>query len=188
MSPDKWFFKVEITEESKLPKYEQKLKLILKNRDAKQLSAYTRKLFQACFAFVKKESGANNVTPLALVLVKNQAELDAIEKRMNMLAHQREQPKYPSRALIVWNKFNAKIFVNIGFFFELLKNKGYQSFIITLTDNYFHELVHYFYRNETEQEVHDTQCKLLESFLGITLPIEAKQIQSSEFYHEEKRA
>lgn len=158
----------------------------MKNRDAKQLSAYTRKLFQDCFAFVKKESGANYVTPLTMVLVKNQAELDVIKKRIGMFAHQKEKPKYPSRALIVWNKFNAKIFVNIGFFFELLKNKGYQSFIITLTDNYLHELVHYFYRSKTEQEVHDTQCKLLESFLGIILPTEAKKIQSSEFYHEEK--
>lgn len=176
---------MEIAEGSKLPKYEQKLKLILKNRDSKQLSAYTKKLFQDCFAFVKKESGANNVTPLAFELVKNQSELDAIEKRISMFAHQREKPKYPSRALIVWNRFNAKIFVNIGFFFELLKNKGgYQSFIITLTDNYLHELVHYFYRYKTEQEVHDTQCNLLESFLGITLPIEAKKIQSSEFYEE----
>lgn len=121
-----------------------------------------------------------------MVLVKNQAELDAIEKRISMFAHQKEKPKYPSRALIIWNKFNAKIFVNIGFFFELLKNKGYQSFIITLTDNYLHELVHYFYRSKTEQEVHDTQCKLLESFLGIILPTEAKKIQSPEFYHEEK--
>ena len=158
----------------------------MKNRDAKQLSAYTRKLFQDCFEFVKKESGANNVAPLEIALVKNQAELDAIEKRINMFAHQKEKPKYPSRALIVWNKFNAKIFVNIGFFFELLKNKGYQSFIITLADNYLHELVHYFYRSKTEQEVHDTQCKLLESFLGIILPTEAKKIQSSKFYHEEK--
>jgi hypothetical protein len=175
-------------EGSKLPKYEQKLLQILKNRDAKGLNAYTRKLFQDCFAFVKQESGAKNVTPLAMEFVKNQAELDAIGKRISMFAHQREKPKYPSLSLIVWNKFNAKIFVNMGFFYELLKNKGCQSFIITLTDNYLHELVHYFYRPKTEQEVHNTQCELLESFLGITLPIEAKKIQSSEFYHEEKRA
>ena len=176
---------MEIAEGSKLPIYEQKLKLIMNNKDAKQLRSYTKKLFQDCFEFVKQESGTKTVTPLALELVKNQTELDAIENRMSMFAHQKEKPKYPSRALIVWNKFNAKIFVNIGFFFELLKNKGYQSFIITLADNYLHELVHYFYGSKTEEEVHDTQCKLLESFLGVILPTEAKKIQSSEFYHEE---
>jgi hypothetical protein len=114
---------VEISEGSKLQKYEQKLKLIMNNRDSKQLRSYTKKLFQDCFEFVKKESGASNVTPLTLELVKKQAELDAIENRINMFAHQKEKPKYPLRALIVWNKFNAKIFVNIGFFFELLKKQ-----------------------------------------------------------------
>lgn len=177
-----------IEEGSKLPEYEQKLSLILKNRDDKQLNSYTKKLFQDCFAFVKQEFKTETVTPLGLELIKNQAELDAIRKRISILIPQREKPKYPPRAFIVGNKFNAKIFVNIGFFFDLLANKGCQSFIITLTDNYLHEIVHYFYRSKTEQEVHDIQCNLLESFLGITLPIEAKKVQSSEFYHEGKGA
>lgn len=177
---------MKISEVSELLRYEQKLLLIFKNRDVKGFNDYIRKLFQDCFAFVKQESGAKNVTPPKLEFVKNQAELEAIGKRISKYAYQKEKPKYPPRSLIVWNNCFATIFVNMEFFFELLKNSC-QRFIINLTDNYLHELVHYFYRSKTEQEVHDTQCELLESFLGITLPIEAKKIQSSEFYHEERR-
>jgi hypothetical protein len=183
LTDNNWFFRVEIRKGSKLLKYEQQLSLIFKNRDAKQLNGYIRKLFQDCFAFVKKELKAENPALLGLEFVKNQAELDAVQKHVNTFAIQKEKPKYPPRALIVWNKANAKIVVNIGFFFELLKSKGYQSFIITLSDTYIHEVIHYFYPSKTHKETYDTQCELLESFLGIKLPTEAKKLQSSEFYY-----
>jgi hypothetical protein len=185
----KHYFRVKIAKGSKLPKYEQELKATLQVGGGNQLNelvGFSRSLFQDCLTFVKFQTKSVNALPVTLELVRNQGEFNIIEKRIAEFAHRGEKPKYPPLALILWSELGGTVFVNFGFFYNLLRNNDCQTFIITLTDNYLHELVHYFYKCKTEQEVHDTQCTLLETFLGVTLPIEAKTVQSSEFYHKKE--
>jgi hypothetical protein len=178
------FFRVKITKGSKLLRYEQELKAILQIRDETHLNeliGYSRNLFQDCLTFIKIQTTASSLT-IKLEFAKNQNDLNVIQKRIAEFAHEGEKPKYPSRALALWSDSGATVFVNFSYFYGLLRNRDCQTFIITLTDNYLHELVHCFYKSLIEQEVHDIQCELLEKFLGVTLPLEAKAVKSSEFY------
>ena len=119
--------------------------------------------------------------------MKNQDDLNIIQKRIGEFAHGGEKPKHPPKAFIHWNNSVATVFVNFGYFYNILINNDCQTFIITLADTYLHELTHYFFKSRIEQEVRDIQCELLETFLGVILPTEAKAIQSSEFYYKEDR-
>ena len=185
----KHFFRVKIKKESILPRYEQELKATLQVKGCNLLTElvdYSRSLFQDCLTFIKLRTNSVDTLTVKLEFLKNQADLNIIQKRISKVAHGGEKPKYPPNAFIHWNNSGATVFVNFGYFSNLLKNNDCQTFIITLADNYIHELTTYFYKSMVEQEVHDIQCELLETFLGVILPAEAKAIQSSEFYYEEE--
>jgi hypothetical protein len=189
LSKDKWFFRVAIGKRSKLPKYEQELKATLQVGGVNQLNdllAYSRNLFQDCLAFVRTQTKVENNLTVKLEFTKNQNDLNIIMSQVKKFAKGGEKPKCQPHAFCHWNNSEATIFVDFSYFFNLLRNYDYQTYIITLTDNYLHELIHPFFKLTDEQEVYVTQCKLLEAFLGIILPSEAKALKSSEFYHNQK--
>jgi len=45
-----------------------------------------------------------------------------------------------------------------------------------------HEIVHIGFQEASEQETRDMECSLVETFLGIKLPKEARDLKASDYY------
>ncbi len=175
--------KFDVPKDCKLRKYSEQLVYIFKNKDYKEdFNNFSDQLFHDSFAFVKKELKTDKHPVIVVEFVYTQTEYERLEKQVNQFVYQREKPKIKTLGFTITSNFSNKIYINFEPLFGLIE-KNCSAFVFNLVSTLIHEILHCFYRDlKDEQATYDLHCKMLEVFLGITLPDEMKETKASDYY------
>ena len=181
--PNVKFINFDVPKDSKLRKYAEQLRDIIKNTEYKEdFISFRDQLFHDCFAFVKKELKTDKYPVICVEFVYTQAEYERIEKQANQFAYQKEKPKIQTLGFTITSNFGNKIYINFEPLLGLLE-KNYLTFVFNLVSTLIHEILHCFYRDsKDEQATFNLQYKLLEVFLGVTLPDEMKKTKATDYF------
>jgi len=173
------FFTIdEIPKGSLLEKYSEKAS---KTVQSKELLPFLKDVFLDCLKFLIQKTNTEFLPQITLKLVHTHEQFEKIEKREFEKAKSDEIAKYPTRAFVIHNKFMAEVYVDVEFFISLI-NKGYPTFMFVLIHAYMNEILHILFPKKIEQEIYDLQCPFLETFLGIKLSKETKNLNLSNYY------
>lgn len=165
---------------SRLEKYLEELPKVVKASKA-QILSFLNSIFIECLEFVKQNTDIAFFPAITLKLVHTHERFKREEQRESKKATSKEVAKAPATAFVVGNRFKVRIYIDLESFINLLKF-GYPTFIMNLVETYIHEILHIGYPQKDEQEIHDLECPLIETFLGIELPKEIKNLKVSDYY------
>ncbi len=170
--PNVRFVNFDVPKDCRLWKYSKQLVDIFKNKDCKaDFDKFTDQLFHDSFAFVKKELKTDKYPLITVEFVCIQAEYERLEKQANHFAYQREKPKIPTLGFTITSDFGNKICINFEPLLSILE-KNYAAFVFNLIFTLIHEIPHCFFSGlKDEQETYNLQCKIVETFLGVTYPM-----------------
>jgi len=170
-----------IPEGSKLEIYVQQLTAVLKN-DMDAFPQFMEKTFIDCLNFVKKEQTITFLPRISLKFARTHEEYLDMEQKVSKRAIEKEVAIAQSSAFTVGNRFDKRICVDVESFINLLKH-GCATFVFNLVETYIHEILHCaFHNRKSEQEIHSMQCPIVETFLGIELSNERKNLKASDYY------
>lgn len=170
-----------IPEGNRFEKYLKELEEIMKGNKS-QFIPYLQSIFRDCLEHIRQNQDTLYLPPqIALILVPTSEEFKAIEQTVSKKAVSKEDAKYEARALVVGNKFAARIHIDVEKHIELLTFGG-GTFILNIVETYIHEILHTAFPEKYEQEIHDMQCSLLDEFLGVKLKHETRNIEASDYY------
>lgn len=147
---------------------------------------FIQEIFCDCWEFIKKYPNVTQLPEIKLVLVKSTTEFKQIEKQKSESAFSSEEAKLPAHALSVGNRFHVEVIIDLEFLINLL-DVNLPTFILTTVSIFIHELFHSAFHLMPEQQIHDLECKAVESFLEIILPNRIKNIQVSDYYSKTKK-
>lgn len=181
--PNVRYAKFDIPKDCKLRKYSEQLGDIIKHTNYKEdFNNFTDQLFYDCFAFIKNELKTDKYPFICVEFVNTQVEYERLEKQANQFAYQKEKPKISTLGFVITSNFGNKIYINFELLLGLLE-KNYATFVFNLFSTLIHEILHCFYRDlKDERETYDLHCKMLEIFLGVTLPNEMKKAKATDYY------
>lgn len=172
----------DIPKNCKLRKYSEQLANIFKNADYKEFINFRDQLFHDSFAFVRKELKTDNYPVICVEFVYTQAEYEKLEKQADQFAYQREKPKIGTLGFTITSNFSNNIYINLEPLLKILE-ESYSAFVFNLVSTLIHEILHCFYRDsKDEQATLNLQYKLLEAFLGVTLPDEVKKTKATDYF------
>jgi len=185
MVKDYFEFKLDkIPKGSRLERYLEELPKVMKKYET--FSSYLKDVFDECLKSATQNTGSPPPRKIILRFVYNHAQYEKEEKKEAARAVSKENARLPSQAFVIASKLEARVYIDFEFFFDRLKDYGYLTFILNITQTYLHEILHILFPQKDEQEIYDLQCSLLESFLGISLPEEMKKLKASDYYSKVK--
>jgi hypothetical protein len=166
---------------SLLEKYVNVFSDAVKN-DATNFVPRMKKVFVECWRFFTQKEDITCLPQILLKLVSSHDEFMKAEQRESKKAISKEDAKLQAHAFSVGNRFQVRIYVDLEFLIGLLKY-GYPTFVLNLVTIYVHEMLHTAFPQKYEQEIHDLECSLVESFLGFEVPKEFKNLRASDYYN-----
>ena len=183
--PDVKYAKFDVPENCRLRDYHNQFVDILKNAQNNEDSIKFRdQLFNDSFMFIRSELKTDYYPLIVVDFVPTQAEYERLEKQSNSIAYQKEKPAIQTRGFSITSSVGNRIYINFEAHTKiLLTHKNIYAFIFNLVSTLVHEILHCFFSSsKNEQEIHDLQNRMLESFLGVTLPNEIKKTKASDYY------
>jgi predicted Zn-dependent protease with MMP-like domain len=177
-TPNIRYINFDVPKDCKLQKYSEQLRDIIVNHTnyKEDFDNFIDQLFKDCFAFVKSELRTDKYPLICVEFVSSQVEYQLLERQSNQIATQKEKPKIATLGFaLTTDSFGNKIYINFEPLMRLLEENSV-AFVFNLVLTLVHEILHCFYRDsKNEQETLDLSHKMLEIFLGVTLPSEMKE-------------
>jgi hypothetical protein len=175
----------EIPKGSRLENYIQKLDETVRNNKS-QFMPFLCAMFKDCVSFLENQE--IRLPTIVLKFVWSHDEFVTFEKQECQRARESAISKRQCTAFVVGNRFEKRLYIDMDYYLNLLKDHGALTFIGNLAETYFHELLHCaFHTQKSEQEVHDMQFPYLEQFFCIKFPKQFKKIKASDYYIERKK-
>ena len=170
-----------VPEGSRLEKYLKELPEVL--RDKEKAPSFLHKVFRECLDFVWQNVRIPYLPRITVKFVPSHDQFKREEERESKDSISKEAVKKPemTRSFTVGNKFSQRIYIDLKAYTDLLRF-NYLTFIMNLVTTYIHEILHIGFPKRYEQEIHDLECSLVETFLGIELPKEIKNLKASDYY------
>jgi len=169
---------------SRLERYLEELPKVMAEYET--FLSYLKDLFMECLKSATQNTGIVSPRKIILTFAHTHEQYETEEKKEAARTVSKENAKLPSHAFVITSNFEARVCIDFEFFVDLLKDYGYPTFILNITQTYLHEILHIMFPQKYEQEIYDLQCSLLESFLGIKLPEEKKKLKASDYYSKVK--
>jgi len=177
-----------IPKECALTRYAEQLVIVFNQPNYEEcFNNFTNRLFKDCFAFVRKELQMDAYPEIALIYVYNELEYKTLEKQSNWI-YQKERPTGETGAFVTTSEYGNTIYLNFEPLLALLREKPslVSAFIFNFVLRLVHEILHCFYVEEkSEQEIHEIQFRILETFFGIKLPDIMKKEAVSGYYRKD---
>lgn len=171
--------KLVIPKGSRFEKLNNKVAVNLEEFNAKNFGDFLLDVFSECFDFMQKQN--YNLPVLSLRIIYNLQEYRQLEKEVTNMTSSEEAAINDSTAFVTNISGVPIMYLNFDPLARCLE-AGYSSFTLNIVKIFFHEMLHTIFPENTEQEIFDEECIVVEKFLEFQLPDAFKALKTADYY------